>query len=826
MMWVRRFGAVLLPVFLASCGMGAGGFLDPGPADPGGSDPDTADPGTLDPGSSDVPGIDLPGDPGQVPDVPTVPDATDVPPDVPIVPDPGPEIILDVADPGPDPAWDPGPDLPQADPVPEAVQDIAPDLAGDAAEVPSDPGTDPGSDPGADPGFDPGAGTDTGPEADPGLEPGPDPDPDPGPEPGADAGPADTGYPPFPTATFSGNPLPRKVPGMRLFLTYTGDTTDTGTCGVITWKLGNRVILSGTSEDGVGRGRLTGAQVFADIDSWLDEDAYEDATGNAVPFPFIVELLGADHAAIWKGRLREPLQVREFVQKALKEKGGMDFSPFIATLVTAVLKADIEAMTFVIPDLPEAKFLRISREYSPGEKLAIAGDASCTLDTSKPLGIPIELGADATVDTDLAKIPQVPIAAFSTVAPGTEVKRLSGTMDPSSAVNFVILSDGFVLADKTAFEVRSQVVADKVLAREPYKSLAKFINVWQVWTPSPESGASYDCACTSWDSDSKNCTDPVDGCRDALRSTVYGSVFTIRALLKAAFQSPPDKQTDRNLFPLYLYRIGMAMSLTDAGGTPISGDAAIVLINDRKIGAFGLFNASVSTGYGDASGDDYLAEVATHELGHAFGLLGDEYHVSSDICQVFELTPLFPNFGPIPASKAGLAWQAWATLDGPYPSTEDQGTATDLGCFVPAPGGGVCNDGGGNPLVCRPAKTCKMKTNSGEFCPVCRDHVTKRIFRRVDLIVSPSFTVTEEDTGLFRIHADLAEVAVRTVWSLDGEVKSDAPAYQAFLLDVASLDPGDHLLTLSVEYDAVDVRLWTEALREEMTVKVTVAGSG
>jgi hypothetical protein len=360
---------------------------------------------------------------------------------------------------------------------------------------------------------------------------------------------------------------------------------------------------------------------------------------------------------------------------------------------------------------------------------------------------------------------------------------------------------------------------------EPFKSFSQLINVWTLWAPSAEVGTSYDCACTHWDSPAQNCLSPMDGCKDGFRNVMFGSIFTVRALFGLMpLSPPPDLATDRNLFPMYLFRIAMAQSLTAADGTPVSGEAAFMLTNSPKEGAFGLYNASLSTAYA-LEGVGNLAEVATHEMGHAFGVLGDEYTTSTDICQVFELTALFPNFSLIPEVAQDIPWEPWVTLNGPYPNTEDQGTAGDVGCFIPGPGGGKCcmdGDCGKGYLSCRPMKTCKMKSSSAKFCPVCTEHLIKRIFEHVDVILSEKFAVTKQEGAKLELTVDVSLTDVATTWRLDGvEVQSTA-AYAPYVLDLAGLAPGDHTLKLAVRAGGDKVKVWTDSVTESMEVTVTV----
>lgn len=622
---------------------------------------------------------------------------------------------------------------------------------------------------------------------------------------------------------FCGDPLPKQVPGIRLFFSLTWSNMDASVCGSSTWKLGNRILLNGSTPDGIPRGRLEGAELYYDVDDLTEDEIYYDDTGAERLIPFAIELLDTNKELLWRGRHRLPLQVREYVLRALEEKAGMAPAGWMFPLVAGALGADFEAFTLVIPDLPGASYLRFKRELSAEEKAATPACAP------GPLVLPVyyKSSGGPTTEVPISAIQTVPVSSFHNLTSEVLVQRLFGDANPANAVNITILSDGYLAADKGEFQEHAAQVTDFLMNLDPYKSFSKFVNVWSIWTPSAEQGASYDCACTFFDAPGDNCAIPHDGCRDALRDVMYGSIFTVRALFAANPLSTdtPTSDMDRNIFPIFLSRIGLAQSVSASDGTPVSGDVAIMLTREEKRGAFGFFSASVTTAYGDDPDPLNLAQVATHELGHAFGLLGDEYSVASDVCQNYELTPLFPNFSHIPQGGDSPPWTEWLTLSGPWPNTEDQGTADSVGCYVPGPGGGNCKVGSTH-VLCRPAKTCKMKTNNGAFCPVCRDHTIHRIFRHVDLIEDSVFTIAQQSEGVYLLSVGLSETAVHTVWTVNGEPVQDTATFQPLVLDVDSLGSGPHVVTLQVTLHHDWSRVWTDALREEMTVVVDVENIG
>jgi len=123
-------------------------------------------------------------------------------------------------------------------------------------------------------------------------------------------------------------------------------------------------------------------------------------------------------------------------------------------------------------------------------------------------------------------------------------------------------------------------------------------------------------------------------------------------------------------------------------------------------------------------------------------------------------------------------------------------------------------------------KTCKMKTNKGQFCPVCRDHTVHRIFRHVDLIEDAVFSIAPQSGSEYLLSVGLSEPEVHTVWSVDGTPVQETADFQPLLLDVAALGTGPHVVTLQVTLHHEFSRVWTDALREEMSVVVDMENIG
>ena len=113
--------------------------------------------------------------------------------------------------------------------------------------------------------------------------------------------------------------------------------------------------------------------------------------------------------------------------------------------------------------------------------------------------------------------------------------------------------------------------------------------------------------------------------------------------------------------------------------------------------------------------------VFTHEFGHSFAGLGDEYYDSetsySDFYPV-KIEPWEPNLTTL--VNFDIKWKNLVSKDVPIPTPNDSKYINIIGVFE---GGGYVNKG-----VYRPSLDCTMKSISVDnFCQVCRNAIIKMI---------------------------------------------------------------------------------------------------
>ena len=138
-------------------------------------------------------------------------------------------------------------------------------------------------------------------------------------------------------------------------------------------------------------------------------------------------------------------------------------------------------------------------------------------------------------------------------------------------------------------------------------------------------------------------------------------------------------------------------------------DQIFVLINTDRYGGGGFYNY-----YSSCSADHQLTyEVSSHEFGHGFVGLGDEYYnskVAYDGFYNLEVEPWEPNITTMVDFDS--KWKDMLNESTPVPTPRTPEYEKTLGVFE---GGGYMSKG-----IYSPVQDCKMKSNNEKhFCPVC-----------------------------------------------------------------------------------------------------------
>ncbi len=250
--------------------------------------------------------------------------------------------------------------------------------------------------------------------------------------------------------------------------------------------------------------------------------------------------------------------------------------------------------------------------------------------------------------------------------------------DPATCVDIVMLPEGYTKDEMDKFKKDCKKFADYLFTCRPYDKYKKKFNIWGINAPSAESGTDYPGTYT-WK-------------KTILNSTFY--TFDSERYLMSS-----DNRSIRDL----------------AANAPY--DQIYIIVNSDHYGGGAIYNHYATC----ISDNKYGAYVFTHEFGHCFAGLGDEYYDSETSYVDFyplNLEPWEPNLTTL--VNFDIKWKDMLAATTPIPTPNN-------GVEKPTPG---VYEGGGYVAkgVYRPAYDCTMKSISEDnFCPVCTRAIIKMI---------------------------------------------------------------------------------------------------
>jgi IgA Peptidase M64/Peptidase M64 N-terminus len=219
----------------------------------------------------------------------------------------------------------------------------------------------------------------------------------------------------------------------------------------------------------------------------------------------------------------------------------------------------------------------------------------------------------------------------SPVVPAGEVWTVFENGPPATKVDLLFLGDGYAASEREKFHRDVERLAGALFAAEPFASRRADFNVRAIDLASPASGVT-DPRAGRW------LKTPLGLAYNAFDSERYVLTFANQALREIAAQAPYD--------------------------------ALILVANSRKYGGGGIFNLW-TTAAADSAEAAYLV---THEFGHAFAGLGDEYYTSQVSYEGFVppgVEPWEPNVTAL-LDPANLKWKDLVTPGTPIPTPWNQ----------------------------------------------------------------------------------------------------------------------------------------------------------
>ena len=249
--------------------------------------------------------------------------------------------------------------------------------------------------------------------------------------------------------------------------------------------------------------------------------------------------------------------------------------------------------------------------------------------------------------------------------------------DKKEKVDLVFVAEGYTAAEQDKFVADAKRFMEALFQTKPYDTRRDDFNVWAVGTISEESGTS-----------------------------VSGKGIYKNTALKTGY-----------------YTFGVDRYLTTQDIKPIRDavwnvpcDAIFLLINTDTYGGGGMYNF-YACGTAD---NDRTPTVFTHEFGHSFAGLADEYF-SSEVAYDEEFYNL--KFEPWEPNITTLVdfdkkWKDLLPAGTPIPTPLTDQYKDGIGVFE---GGGYLSKG-----IFRPMDHCMMR-DLKEFCPACQRAILKMI---------------------------------------------------------------------------------------------------
>lgn len=252
----------------------------------------------------------------------------------------------------------------------------------------------------------------------------------------------------------------------------------------------------------------------------------------------------------------------------------------------------------------------------------------------------------------------------------------SGNLE--ECIDVAILAEGYTSDEMQTFYKDARITCESIFGHEPFKSMKSHFNIVAVASPSTDSGVSVP-RLGEW------------------KRTAFNSHFS-------TFYS------DRYLTTSRVKSIHNALA-----GIPY--EHIIILANTEEYGGGGIYNSYTLT----TAHHPMFRPVVTHEFGHSFAGLADEYFYDNDV-----MTDTYPlNIEPWEQNIStrvdfSSKWEDMLAKATPVPTPTHESTRYPVGVYE---GGGYSAKG-----IYRPADNCRMRTNEHpDFCPVCQRAIRKLI---------------------------------------------------------------------------------------------------
>ncbi len=258
--------------------------------------------------------------------------------------------------------------------------------------------------------------------------------------------------------------------------------------------------------------------------------------------------------------------------------------------------------------------------------------------------------------------------AVATRTAKNKAQKLHYSGESHKKLDVVIVADGYSKKEKGKIEKDFAAFVEGLFSCQPFKQHKNDVNVWGVATISDGSGVS----------------NPKKGIK---RNSAIGSSFNVLGI-------------QRYLMTYEIFRLHDAID--DAPYEQI-----IIMSNTEEYGGGAIYNF-----YADVVVSSMSGFIVTHEFGHTFAGLADEYideDISYETLHSTQTEPLQPNITSL--VDFDKKWKDLVAEGTPLPTPISAQNLNKIGAYE---GGGYRKRG-----IYRPAIRCMMGTGGG-FCAVCK----------------------------------------------------------------------------------------------------------
>lgn len=257
--------------------------------------------------------------------------------------------------------------------------------------------------------------------------------------------------------------------------------------------------------------------------------------------------------------------------------------------------------------------------------------------------------------------------------------------DPKEKIDVAIIAEGYTVEEMDSFYHHASRAVESILSHEPFKSMADRFNFIAVASPSRDSGVSVP-RLGQW--------------KDTAVSSHFSTFYSDRYLTTSNVNDVHDL----------------------LAGIPY--EHLVILANTDEYGGGGIYNSYTLT----TARHRMFWPVVTHEFGHSFGGLADEYFYPND-----EMSALYPvDVEPWEPNITTLVdfdskWKHLIPEGTPVPTPVEKAADYPVGLYEGA--GYSFHD------HYRPADLCRMRVNTVDsFCPACIDALA----RLIDFYTAPA----------------------------------------------------------------------------------------